>query len=113
MPLEPRGQAIAIWLESTGDGRTRGSMERRQPSCGAPFRASTVMVVSPGSRLHPSLDIGWHPDVGHASISLSARNVIPFSAFAIGPAEVTSAPLYSLVRLLIEAALDNGFDHDI
>jgi hypothetical protein len=40
MPVERRGQAIAIWLGSTGNGRNPKFNGRRQPSRGGTSRIS-------------------------------------------------------------------------
>src|SRR6266700_653697 len=40
MPVERRGQAIAIWIGSTGYGRNPMFNGRRQPSCGGTSRIS-------------------------------------------------------------------------
>src|SRR6266705_6936343 len=45
MPVERRGQAIAIWIGSTGYGRNPMFNGRRQPSCGGTSRISRECQV--------------------------------------------------------------------
>ena len=92
MPVERRGQAIAIWIGSTGNGRNPINNGRRQPSCGGTSRMNREVPVRfceglgakfPGPTRH-SLHIH---DVRAMSASLIGHS--RSSAFRLSAAEVS------------------------